>query len=743
MKRFAVMLCVGVLTLSGLYAQENSVSGDDQVEKRWPRVIDISNAVITIFQPQMETLKDNQLTCRAAVSVKRDNKEKVDYCAIWMKASLDTDKETRIVKLKGLEITKIAYPDVSDQVKDSLGGIIRRNILKANWDISLDRLLAMLDVAEKQQKDDKKLESPVPKFFFSTKPAVLVSIDGEPVLKNINDDVSQIINTRFLMLLDVKSKQYYLKCAGEWFSSKDLTDGWQLAKEVPSAISEQGKKDSSAEEEPKSDITPEVYVVTKPAELIQCDGEPELASIPGTDLSYLKNSDNDIFRDTSNNQLYLLVSGRWFTAPVKEGPWKSIDSSELPETFKKIPSDSPKANVLVSVAGTNEAKDAVMESYIPQTATIKRGTVKLDIKYDGEPQFEAIEGTSMSYAVNTETPVVKLNNKYYACDNGAWYESDSPTGDWDVCAKVPDEIYTIPPSCPIYNATFVKVYDVNDDSVDVGYTSGYDDSYVYGGVLVYGTGFCYRLWCRRFWCPRPVTYGCRYRYNRLIARWCRYDRYRARNGKYVAWNNYKNPRLRTLPYRGAGDYRTKQNITKKYNAYKNNKGAIATAAVAAALTSKLAKRSVSSRRRDTANNVYAGKDGKIYKYGLDGWQRQNKGKWQNINKQKLADLKKRSGSGSVTRPVKRPTTRPTTRPVTRPTTRPKTRPTTRPVKRPTTRPSTRDLNRHYKARQRSNYRYKSYSRARSTRSYSRSRSSSRRSSGRSISRGSRGGGRRR
>jgi hypothetical protein len=737
MKKIAMLLWIGILTVSSLLSEEKSeTAGEVQTEKRWPREIDISNAVITVFQPQMETLKDNQLTCRAAVSVKRDNEDKTDYCAIWMKASLDTNKETRIVKLKDLEITKIAYPDVSENVKESLGGIIRRNILKADWEISLDRLLAMLDVVEKQEKVDKNLESPVPEFFFSKEPAVLVNIDGDPVLKSLDNDLSQIINSRFLIVLDNKESRYYLRCAGQWFSSKDLTGKWDAVKDVPSAVSALKEAQNSESAGVENGITPKIYVTTKPAELIQCDGEPELGAIPGTDLAYLKNSDNDLFRDTSNNQLYLLVSGRWFTASQKEGPWKYIDSSKLPEDFKKIPDDSPKADVLVSVAGTKEAKDAVMESYIPQTATIKRGSVKLDIVYDGEPQFETIEGTSMSYAVNTDVPVVKLNNKYYACSNGAWYESDSAEGNWDVCTKVPEEIYTIPPSCPIYNATFVKVYDSDDDSVDVGYTSGYDDSYVYGGILVFGTGYCYRRWCRRFWCPRPVTYGCRYRYNRLVARWCRYDRYRSNNGQYVAWNNYRNPKLRTLPPRGAGDYRIKQRIANNHNAYKNNRGVIAKAAVAGTVASAIKKRSAVAKRsaaarRSVSNNIYAGKDGRIYKYGLDGWKQQNKGKWQGVDR-------KTPGRSNI-RPVK-PKVRPAkpVRPVKRPT-----------ATRPRTRPSTRDLNRHYKARQRSNYRYKSYNRSRSSRSYSRSRSSrsySRsRSSGRSrggFSRGGRGGGRR-
>ena len=694
MKKFFVTLGICFVLISSVLAQdkgEASTSADVSASKKWPREMKVSNAEITVYQPQLETFDNNKLTCRAAVSIKRDNSDKRDYCAIWMKAVVDTDKTTRMVKLRDLTVSKIAYPGVSEKVKKSLGNIIRKHILKADLSISLDRLLAMLDTVKKQGKTDSKFGDQVPEFFFSKEPAILVSIDGEPVMRDLGDGVSQVANTRYLIALDSADKKYYLKCAGNWFSAEKVLGAWSPVTKVPEKIAALGKKEDSTEKADDVKDIPKIFVSTKPAELIQSFGEPELGHIPNTSLSYLKNSDNDIFRDESNQKLYLLASGRWFTSYRKEGPWEYIQSDKLPKDFSKIPADSPKANVLASIAGTEEAKDAVMESYIPQTATIKRGSVTLDIEYDGEPEFKPIDGTSMEYAVNTQTPVVKLNNKYYACDNGAWYESASPKGNWDVCVQVPDEIYTIPPSCPIYNATFVKVYDSDDDSVDVGYTSGYDDSYVYGGAMIYGTGFLYYRWWRHHWCPRPVTYGARYRYNHHNGRWNRYDRYRDRAGKYVAWNHRKTPKVRPLPARGDGRYRGKQPVTRPYNAYKHNKGTIKKAAG----TRDIRKPATSQKR--LANNVYAGKDGKIYRHGLEGWQQNNKGKWQS------------------TKPVQRV---PKAKPVTRP--KPN-RPVTRPVKRNSYNEQLRaaqkrELQRHYHSRQRGTSRttrHRNYSRSRS------------------------------
>ena len=55
-------------------------------------------------------------------------------------------------------------------------------------------------------------------------------------------------------------------------------------------------------------------------------------------------------------------------------------------------------------------------------------------------------------------------------------------------------IYTIPPSSPMYNVTYVKVYGATPTAVTYGYTAGYTMAFVSAGVVVYGTGYYYRRW---------------------------------------------------------------------------------------------------------------------------------------------------------------------------------------------------------------------------------------------------------
>ena len=63
--------------------------------------------------------------------------------------------------------------------------------------------------------------------------------------------------------------------------------------------------------------------------------------------------------------------------------------------FARIPANGPRGFVLVSVPGTPQAQEALLEAQIPQQATLNRATAKLDVVYAGEPQFAPIAGTPM------------------------------------------------------------------------------------------------------------------------------------------------------------------------------------------------------------------------------------------------------------------------------------------------------------------------------------------------------------
>jgi hypothetical protein len=257
-------------------------------------------------------------------------------------------------------------------------------------------------------------------------------------------------------------------------------------------------------------VSPVIYVATTPTELLETSGVANMLSVAGTDLLYVSTTDQALFYYLDDANYYMLISGRWFKCPTLYGPWAYVASATLPADFKKIPPDSPKSNVLLSVAGTPQAQEAVIASTIPQTATVYRDKAQPTFEYGGVPSFVPIAGTSLAYAVNTATPVVMVNaTSYCACQGGVWFVAASATGPWAVATTVPTTVYAIPTTCPIHYVTYVYVYGATPTVVYVGYTPGYMGVVVApGGVVVYGTGYVYPpVVVGTTYVSYPPTYG--------------------------------------------------------------------------------------------------------------------------------------------------------------------------------------------------------------------------------------------
>src|SRR5262249_35210391 len=263
---------------------------------------------------------------------------------------------------------------------------------------------------------------------------------------------------------------------------------------------------------------PVIVTATEPTELVATDGPPRWKTTAGGKLLYVENTETPWIRETEGKDNYLLIAGRWFKSPSVQGPWTFARPDSLPASFQEIPPDSPIGGVRSSIALTVEAQDAILDLEIPQTTAVQRSQATFTAKYDGEPKFADIPGTSLAYATNTGSQVLRMTavtgTTFYACDNAVWFRSNSAQGPWVVADSIPKaEFAKIPPSVPVYNVTYVQVYAATPDVVYVGYTPGYVGAYPYYGVPVYGTGWVYPPYVGAVYYPHPVTYGVAVSYN--------------------------------------------------------------------------------------------------------------------------------------------------------------------------------------------------------------------------------------
>jgi len=645
--RYARLIFSIIIVITVLYS-----TGLAQVaELRWPREIRASEVKIVMYQPQLESFKTDQLTGRAVVSVTPKGQTEPIFGVVWFSARISTDRDNRTVKLLDIDIPEVKFPNADPSKVVKLTSILKQAIMA--WDITMpfDQMLTQLDLVEKEKAALDDIKSTPPKIIVVKYPAVLITIDGEPQLQKIeNSSLMRVVNTPFFIVLETGKKTYYLKGGDKWFSAADIKGIWQTIISPPSSVIEAAKKESmqaSQDTKTSDGRIPEIIIATEPAELIVIDGEPKYSPIFETDLLYITNTESDVFVEIGSQQCFVLLSGRWFMAnSLEESKWTYVPDEKLPADFAKISIGSAKGHVLANVAGTQEAKEAVLETYIPQTATVKRSEAKVVVVYDGAPKFAKIENTDMYYALNTSYSVIRYGNNYYCCHDGVWFVASSPLGPWVVCVAVPQVIYTMPPSSPVFHVKYVYVYSHTPEVVYVGYTPGYVGCYVYGGTVVYGTGYVYPGWYHTYYYPRPATWGVAVCYNPHTGNWGFRVGYSSGGGWFVG-GGYRGGRW------GAGGYRdininSNINIDRSRNNLYNRRDGVVRGPVAGrpstgrpgtdrpgtgrpgVVGTPGTGRPGSSRPVTTQgrrNNVYADRNGNVHRKTDKGWQQRNRSGW--------------------------------------------------------------------------------------------------------------------
>jgi len=486
-------------------------------DRAWPRGYSLpSEAQIVIYQPQVATWEEQKhLVARAAVSYIKKDEQKPAMGTIKLEADTSVALAERLVKFSTIKITETNFPTLSKEQTQEIVTEIDKAIPDDDRTIGLDRVLAQVDKSQIIPKNVEGLKSDPPQIFMSRTPAILVSFDGEPIWSPIKDnDLKFAVNTNWDFFQYPATNTYYLRNDATWLKATAIGGPWTPAGPLPESFKKLPATDDNWKEVvlnlPGKAIThvPKVDVTTTPAELILFDGEPKYVPVPGTKLLWISNTESDVFRLGETGPVFYLVAGRWFRAPNLNGNWV-FATLDLPEDFKKIAPEHPRSRVLASVPGTDQAAEAVLLAQVPQIARVNKQEIKApEVIYQGEPKFEAIPGTQLQRAVNTDKEIIKFNESYYMCYQGIWFVSTSPKGPWLLAESVPDEIYKIPASSPSHSVTYVKVESNEPNWVTYAAYGGYMGMMVGWGCAVWGTGWYYPpyYWYGGYY-PYFRTYG--------------------------------------------------------------------------------------------------------------------------------------------------------------------------------------------------------------------------------------------
>jgi hypothetical protein len=548
-------LTVAISSFSGVFASTPAPGPAD--DPGWPRAYTTpSGGRVQIYQPQIASWEGQRhLVAYAAVSYKKSGAENALLGTIKVEADTTVALEKRLVSFAAFTITETNFGSLGREQTKQIVGEISRAIPAGERVIALDRVLAGVDTSQIRPKNVDGVKAEPPTIFYSTKPAVLINFDGEPVWSPIKgNDLRYAVNTNWDVLEHGPSKTLFLRNGYVWLKASAITGPWTPVGTLPASFarlpSDENWKEVKASLPGRSinaSEMPTVFVSTTPAELIVVQGAPSYLLVSrSANLLWVNNTDSDLFRLGTTGRVFYLVAGRWFSAPDFSGPW-TFATPTLPEAFQRIPAEHPRSRVLASVPGTAQAAEAVLLAQVPQTAKVNRKELTApEVTYQGEPQFQSIEKTSVQRAVNTDKDIIKVGDLYYMCFQGVWFVSTKASGPWQVTSSVPKQIYEIPASSPAHNVTYVTVVESNSDWVTFATVAGYTGVMISWGCVVWGTGWYY---------PPYVWYGGYYPI---------YYPYYPTYG-YSAWYNpwtasYQRTAVAYGPYGGVG-------ATARYNPY--------------------------------------------------------------------------------------------------------------------------------------------------------------------------------
>lgn len=596
--RAAVLILTGLVAWhchSPAHAQPATLPATqpiDAPDPGWPRLFETGDYEVVLHQPQVDRWEAYaKLELRAVVVIRKKGAEESQFASLRATAPTSVDLDKRLVLIGPRTLQELRFTGATPEETARLKKILLDALPDEQpMTMALERVFAAVLRSEEERRKLRNADVNLdpPPIYYSDKPAILVMLAGKPRFEPIaGTNLTFAANTNWDLFHDTFRNDYYLLDGDAWLTTRDLLKGpWVGVESIPNDLHRlpeddnwKDVRDNVPGKQRAPEDVPAVFVSQGPAELITTDGPPQTKPIAGTRLAMVTNTDSDLFWHAVEQQYYFLTAGRWFRARALTGPWITA-TRDLPADFAAIPEDSAAGEVLASVPGTIQAEEAVFFASVPRRVTLNRRELTLGVTYQGEPRFASIENTAVEYAVNSSFNVFRVGTSYYCCHEGVWFVATSAKGPWTVCDSVPAQLYDIPSTHPAHNVTYVTVESSTPDTVVVASTAGYSGQYIAGGVVMFGAGVVTGALLANsdYWyChynSAYFSYGCGARYNYYNGGY--YSGYKANYGPYGgggAWSGY-NPSTGVYS-RGAYRYgpAASAGVREAYNPWTGNYGA--------------------------------------------------------------------------------------------------------------------------------------------------------------------------
>ncbi|MBL8991438.1 MAG: hypothetical protein JNJ48_07655, partial [Phycisphaerae bacterium] len=263
----------------------------------WPRTFAKGDTVVVMHQPQVDAWEDYaRIRFRCALAVTPAKGAPVRWGVLEVAARTLVDAQERQVLLTEPE-AEVRFPGVPEADETALRAIVREVVpRKSSLEVSLDRVLAYRVGA--QAARPVPVNTAPPTIFHSEREAILVSFAGPVRLKPIpGTSLMFAVNTNWDVIFDPAASRYFLLHGQSWLTTQDVLRGhWSATDRLPADMARLPDDANWADARAAVPArvlgrAPEVFVSTRPAELIVTEGPPEYSPIEGAGLMYVANCD--------------------------------------------------------------------------------------------------------------------------------------------------------------------------------------------------------------------------------------------------------------------------------------------------------------------------------------------------------------------------------------------------------------------------------------------------------------------
>jgi hypothetical protein len=157
-----------------------AVKPSPPIDGGWPKsYVTPTGASVTLYQPQVGDWKNQkQLTLYAAVAYTPSGATKPVLGTVTAEAQTKVSVSDRLVDFSVFTITDSNFPTLDKGQMQEIIAQITNAIPKHDRVIALDRVLAGIDKSQIIPKNNDHLKADPPIVFYSTRPAVVVNING-------------------------------------------------------------------------------------------------------------------------------------------------------------------------------------------------------------------------------------------------------------------------------------------------------------------------------------------------------------------------------------------------------------------------------------------------------------------------------------------------------------------------------------------------------------------------------------